>query len=152
MRSNALLKWLMIPAALLVVFVGIRLFSGSQSKFPANQNPQLMPEEMQALGIEGGTPRDTVATLVAQVRQLRGELQNTVAENKTQREENRLLREQATSIEQRANRPANASKPKVYSPICNAVWKASAGVMVMWICRSVWDCVKMKSAAITCVG
>jgi len=103
MRSNALLKWLMIPAALLVVFVGIRLFSGNKAQFPANQNPQLTAEEMQALGIEGDTPRDTVATLVAQVRQLRGELQNTVAENKTQREENRLLREQATSIEQRIN-------------------------------------------------
>jgi hypothetical protein len=28
MRSNGLLKWLMIPVALLVLFVGIRLFSG----------------------------------------------------------------------------------------------------------------------------
>jgi len=93
----------MIPAALLVVFVGIRLFSGSSSQPARNNAPHLTAEEMQALGIEGDTPRDTVATLVAQVRQLRGELQNTVAENKTHREENRLLREQATSIEQRIN-------------------------------------------------
>ena len=28
MRSNGLLKWLMIPVAILVLFVGIRLFSG----------------------------------------------------------------------------------------------------------------------------
>jgi len=75
MRSNALLKWLMIPAALLVVFIGIRMFSGGSSQPPTDTNPQLTPEEMIALGIEGDTPRDTVATLVAQVRQLRSELQ-----------------------------------------------------------------------------
>ncbi len=28
MRSNGLLKWLLIPVALLVLFVAIRLFSG----------------------------------------------------------------------------------------------------------------------------
>ncbi len=37
--------------------------------------PSFTPEEMKALGIEGDTPRDTVATLVAQVKQLRTELQ-----------------------------------------------------------------------------
>ncbi len=31
MRSNGLLKWLMIPVAMLVLFVGIRLFSGGGS-------------------------------------------------------------------------------------------------------------------------
>jgi len=103
MRSNALLKWLMIPAVLLVVFVGIRLFSGNAQQPATDTNPQLTPEEMKALGIEGDTPRDTVATLVAQVRQLRSELQNTVADNKTQREENQRLRQQDASIEQRIN-------------------------------------------------
>jgi len=41
MRSNALLKWLMIPAVLLVVFVGIRLFSGSASQSSTDADPQL---------------------------------------------------------------------------------------------------------------
>lgn len=31
MRSNPLLKWLLIPMALLLVFVGARLFSGSDA-------------------------------------------------------------------------------------------------------------------------
>ena len=34
MRSNGLLKWLMIPVALLVLFVAIRLFSGGGSSAP----------------------------------------------------------------------------------------------------------------------
>ncbi|QCG68282.1 TIGR03752 family integrating conjugative element protein [Pseudomonas veronii] len=105
MRSNGLLKWLMIPAALLVLFVGVRLFSGTgtpEQKEGAAGN-QLTPEEMQALGIEGDTPRDTVATLVAQVKQLRTELQTSLTDNKTQRDENLRLRQRESAIDQRIN-------------------------------------------------
>ena len=105
MRSNGLLKWLMIPVALLVLFVGIRLFSGSGAPAPsqAESGSQLTPEEMKALGIEGDTPRDTVATLVAQVKQLRTELQTALSDNKSQREENQRLRQRENSIDQRIN-------------------------------------------------
>ena len=67
MRSNGLLKWLMSPVALLVLFVGIRLFSGGgNDAAPRTQTASaLTPDEMKALGIEGDTPNDTVATLVA---------------------------------------------------------------------------------------
>ena len=47
---------------------------------------------MKALGIEGDTPRDTVATLVAQVKQLRTELQTALNDNKNQKAENERLR------------------------------------------------------------
>lgn len=56
---------------------------------------------MKALGIEGDTPRDTVATLVAQVKQLRTELQTALSDNKSQREENQRLRQRKNSIDQR---------------------------------------------------
>lgn len=81
MRSNGLLKWLVLPVAVLVLFFGIRLLSGGDapSGTDIDQSKQLTPEEMQALGIEGDTPRDTVATLVAQVKQLRTELQTATA-------------------------------------------------------------------------
>lgn len=103
MGSNGLLKWLMIPVALLVVFVGIRLFSAERTPSPtgADAASPLTPEEMQALGIEGDTPRDTVATLVAQVKQLRTELQTALTDNKTQREENQRLRQRESAIDQR---------------------------------------------------
>ncbi|WCW98305.1 TIGR03752 family integrating conjugative element protein [Pseudomonas aeruginosa] len=103
MRSNGLLKWLMIPVAILVLFVGIRLFSGGGSTAPpaADNGAQLTPEEMKALGIEGDTPRDTVATLVAQVKQLRTELQTALSDNRSQREENQRLRQRESAIDQR---------------------------------------------------
>ena len=100
MRSNGLLKWLMIPMALLLVFVGIRLFS-SEDRSPGDVGPQLTPEEARALGIEGDTPRDTVATLIGLVRQLRGELQTALNENRAQRAENERLRAREGSIDRR---------------------------------------------------
>src|SRR5690606_38569555 len=105
MRSNGLLKWLMIPVALLVLFAGIRLLSGGDAtrSGAANSGSQLTPEEMQALGIEGDTPHDTVATLVAQVKQMRTELQTAQADNKTQRSENARLRQREIAIDQRIN-------------------------------------------------
>ena len=103
MRSNGLLKWLLIPVALLVLFVAIRLFSGGGASAPpvADGGGRLTPEEMKALGIEGDTPRDTVATLVAQVKQLRTELQTALSDNKSQREENQRLRQRENTIDQR---------------------------------------------------
>lgn len=104
MRSNGLLKWLMIPVLLLVLFVVIRQFSGGgTSALRADAGSKLTPEEMKALGIEGDTPRDTVATLVAQVKQLRTELQTALSDNKTQRSENERLRQRENAIDQRIN-------------------------------------------------
>lgn len=112
MRSNGLLKWLVLPVALLVLFFGIRLFSGDgdQPHPMADADPQLTAEEMQALGIEGDTPRDTVSTLVAQVRQLRTELQTALNDNKAQRAENERLRQRESVIDQRIDTALEAER------------------------------------------
>ncbi len=102
MHSNGLLKWLMLPLALLLVFIGLKLFSGGDdTSAPQGAGSRLTPEEAKALGIEGDTPRDTVATLVAQVRQLRTELQTALSDNKSQREENARLRQRENAIDRR---------------------------------------------------
>ncbi|QLF92098.1 TIGR03752 family integrating conjugative element protein [Pseudomonas sp. ABC1] len=112
MRSNGLLKWLMVPVVVLVLFIGIRLFSGGGESAPTgtDTNAQLTPDEMKALGIEGDTPRDTVATLVAQVKQLRTELQGALSDNKSQREENQRLRQRENSIDQRITSALEAER------------------------------------------
>ncbi|MGE0278254.1 MAG: TIGR03752 family integrating conjugative element protein [Nitrospiraceae bacterium] len=102
MRSNGLLKWLMVPMAALLIFVGTKLFSGdSAATKTTDPSSKLTAEEMKVLGIEGDTPRDTVATLVAQVRQLRTELQTALTDNRSQRTENERLRQRERSIDQR---------------------------------------------------
>lgn len=102
MKSNRLLKWLVLPLVLLVLIVAIKLFSGRDRAAEVKDGgPRLTPEEMKALGIEGDTPRDTVATLVGQVKQLRTELQTALGDNKQQKDENERLRQREASIEQR---------------------------------------------------
>ncbi|WP_372437172.1 TIGR03752 family integrating conjugative element protein [Pseudomonas chlororaphis subsp. aureofaciens] len=102
MKSNRLLKWLVLPLVLLVLVVGVKLFSGRDRASDASESgPRLTQEEMKALGIEGDTPRDTVATLVGQVKQLRTELQGALGDNKQQKEENERLRAREATIEQR---------------------------------------------------
>lgn len=103
MKSNGLLKWLMIPLALLVVFIGIKLFSGGHASTPERHaaDNRLTPQEMKALGVEGDTPRDTVATLVGEVKQLRNELQTALGDNKNQKAENDRLRQRESDIDQR---------------------------------------------------
>ncbi|MCY1394053.1 hypothetical protein D3C76_417120 [compost metagenome] len=103
MKSNPLFKWLLIPMALLLVFVGIKLFAGAPSGQSASESTtgMLTAEEMKALGIEGDTPRDTVATLVAQVKQFRTELQTALGDNKQQKTENERLRARESAIDQR---------------------------------------------------
>jgi integrating conjugative element protein (TIGR03752 family) len=103
MKSNGLLKWLMIPMAALLIFVGIRLFSGDRDREPAPSptGSQLTTEEMKTLGVEGDSPRDTVATLVAQVKQLRNELQTALNDNKNQKTENDRLRQRENEVDRR---------------------------------------------------
>lgn len=103
MKSNPLLKWLLIPMAMLLVFVGVKLFSGERGAKhpPAGVATQLTPEEMKTLGIAGDTPRDTVATLVAQVKQLRNELQTALNDSKNQKTENERMRGRESAIDQR---------------------------------------------------
>jgi integrating conjugative element protein (TIGR03752 family) len=115
MKSSGLLKWLMIPVALLALFAGIKLFSHSKDDLTSppsksSTNNQLTADEMKALGIEGDTPRDTVATLVAQVKQLRQELQTAIDDNKQQKVQNEQLRLRDTNIDQRIQNALKAER------------------------------------------
>jgi len=115
MHSNGLLKWLMIPLALLLVFICIKLFSGDNDIPGAlEEATRLTPDEAKALGIEGDTPRDTVATLVAQVRQLRTELQTALGDNKVQREENQRLRQRESTIDRRIQSALDSERSQLH--------------------------------------
>ncbi|PMV22632.1 MULTISPECIES: TIGR03752 family integrating conjugative element protein [unclassified Pseudomonas] len=102
MNSNGLLKWLLLLLVALAVVVAINLRSTNTT--PAAKSERgatLTPEEMKALGIEGDTPRDTVATLVGQVKQLRQELKTSASDSLAQKNENDRLRQRESTIEQR---------------------------------------------------
>lgn len=114
MKSNALLKWLVAPM-LLVVFLIVKYSTGDRdSSTPGGEAaPRLTPEEMKALGVEADTPKDTLATLVGQVKQLRGELKSAMSDNDTQRKENKRLREREANIDQRVSSALEAERQKL---------------------------------------
>ena len=100
------------PVAILVLFVGIRLFSVAAFTPPRHgcNGAQLTPEEMKALGIEGDTPRDTVATLVAQ-RSSCARASDRAPDNKSQREENQRCASARTPSTSASTRRSNPSGP-----------------------------------------
>ncbi|MCS9087150.1 TIGR03752 family integrating conjugative element protein, partial [Pseudomonas aeruginosa] len=99
----------------LLVFVAVKLFSGgNDAPRPADDATRLTPDEAKALGIEGDTPRDTVATLVAQVRQLRTELQTALSDNKVQRDENQRLRQREGAIDQRIQSALDSERNQLH--------------------------------------
>lgn len=113
MKSNGLLKWLVIPAILLVVIIGIKVAGKKQSDYVLEDGTRLTAEEMKALGIEGDTPRDTVATLVGQVKQFRKELQNVTEENKKNKSENARLLQRERDIDKRINDALQEEKDRL---------------------------------------
>ncbi|WP_455722249.1 TIGR03752 family integrating conjugative element protein [Xanthobacter autotrophicus] len=103
----------MIPVVLLLVFVGVRLFSGGGDQPARTAGPQLTPEEARALGIEGDSPRDMVATLVGLVQQLRSELQTALTDNRTQKAENERLRARESSVDRRIQSALEAERSQL---------------------------------------
>ena len=101
MKTNGLLKWLLIPVLLLAVWAVVKLSSHRATATPpqgATTTP-LTPAEMADLGIPADTPHDTVATLVAQVEHLQGELETSLHDTQAQKAQNDALRRQLAHID-----------------------------------------------------
>lgn len=102
MKSNGLIKWLVLPLLAVLLVVMLRTCSnGSAGNDEAAADRQLSPAELKRLGIEGDTPLDTVATLVGQTKAMRSELKSLLADNETQKEENERLRLRESDVDKR---------------------------------------------------
>lgn len=105
LKSNGLLK-LLVPALVLVVMlVVVRSCSSGSGTGTARTAEQgdptlvLSEPELEALGIEGDTPQDTVATLVGQVRAMRTELERSQSESERLREQAERLAERNQNVD-----------------------------------------------------
>lgn len=102
LKTNRLLK---ILAALLVlgaVFVGLKACHSppvEKSASDAGAVKDLTPDEMKALGIDGDTPSDTVATLVGQMKLYRREVESMRRKSEALVKENQRLRGQGDNVE-----------------------------------------------------
>ncbi|MFA1046865.1 TIGR03752 family integrating conjugative element protein, partial [Pseudomonas ficuserectae] len=62
MKSNPLLKYLVVPLLLLTVFIGVKMMRGGPEQQADNAPaPKLTAEQAKALGVEGDTLRTVVA-------------------------------------------------------------------------------------------
>lgn len=103
LKGNGLLKML-VPAIVFIAIVIIVFRPGSTSKQPVAQQKQdpslqLKKDELEALGIEGDTPQDTVATLVGHARALREDVNKALDANKKLQEQNGKLIEERNNVQ-----------------------------------------------------
>ncbi|WP_142524048.1 TIGR03752 family integrating conjugative element protein [Raoultella ornithinolytica] len=113
LKANSLLK-ILVPSLLLGAgFIGLKacLTSGNETQtVDRNVVADLTGDEMKALGIDGDTPRDTVATLVGQMKQYRAEMEEMRINSAALVKENQRLRERDTSVEGRINSALNRER------------------------------------------
>lgn len=117
MKSSGLLKWLTIPAVLLAVLIAVHLFSTAEDATTGpstvdRADESLTPAESKALRVDADSPHDTVATLVGQVKQLRGELKSALDDSAKQKVTNDSLRQRDSAIDQRIQNAIRAERER----------------------------------------
>ncbi|MCE8005300.1 TIGR03752 family integrating conjugative element protein [Billgrantia ethanolica] len=117
MKSNGLLKILVPMLVVVVIMVMMRACSGgggSREASDAKADPtlELTQDELLALGVEGDTPQDTVATLVGQVQSMRDDLERSRAESEALRQQNERLGEQARNVDQQIESALRAERQR----------------------------------------
>lgn len=105
LRSNGLLK-ILVPAVLavivlIVVMAGGNDHSGVTADLSAEPSLKLTPNEAELLGVEGDTPKDTVATLVGHVKSMEEELERTRTETAKLRVQNEKLTDHNINVDRR---------------------------------------------------
>ncbi|WP_208950385.1 TIGR03752 family integrating conjugative element protein [Rahnella sp. ChDrAdgB13] len=107
-KSNGLVK-LMVPLAILgTVFIGVKSCSSGGNEKKAQTKvgtvvPDLTPEDMKAMGIEGDTPQDTLRTLVGSLKTVTKRQNQLDADNKSLAEENKNLKQTNQNVDERIN-------------------------------------------------
>ncbi|MDW7747249.1 MAG: TIGR03752 family integrating conjugative element protein [Halomonas sp.] len=118
MRSNTLLKILVPGLLVIVLLILVRSLSGGEAD-PEAENAETDPtlsltdDELQALGIEGDTPRDTVATLVGHVQAMRRDLEQAQAETQALRDQNEQLMSRHQDVEGAIDEALNRERERL---------------------------------------
>ncbi|MFP1908152.1 TIGR03752 family integrating conjugative element protein [Lonsdalea quercina] len=113
LQANNLLK-LLLPCLLLAAgFIGLKSCQpsgGEKNEQEDRVADNLSGDELSALGIDGDTPRDTVATLVGQMKQYRQEMAEMRENSTALVQENRRLRDRDQNVESRINSAINRER------------------------------------------
>ncbi|PBP73794.1 integrating conjugative element protein [Pseudomonas syringae] len=100
MKGNPLLKYLVIPFLLIVIFVGIKSLGNAPAPSTETPAPKLTAEQAKALGVEGDTPSDTLRTVVAEGRELKQQITDVIAQNNAYKQDNETLKQRLANVDQ----------------------------------------------------
>lgn len=102
MKNNPLIKFLVIPFAILAIFVVVKLFSrgSAEQQAQAPETVVLSAGEAKKLGVDGDTPGDTLRTIVVESRQLKDQVSNALKNNDELKQQNIELQKRLQSIDQ----------------------------------------------------
>ncbi|RML61378.1 hypothetical protein ALQ92_200322 [Pseudomonas syringae pv. pisi] len=100
MKGNPLLKYLVIPFLLIVIFVGIKSLGSAPAPSTETPAPKLTAEQAKALGVEGDTPSDTLRTVVAEGRELKQQITDVIAQNNAYKQDNETLKQRLLPLMQ----------------------------------------------------
>lgn len=106
LKGNGLVK-VLVPSFIALVVAIVMLWPGADSNQQSGSNGgeerdpslTLSEDELKALGIEGDTPEDTVATLVGQTRAMREEMNRVLETNERLREQNADMLEDRRDVQ-----------------------------------------------------
>lgn len=104
MKSNGILKFIAVGV---VAFILILIFApkgGNKSSNTGDASLKLSDEEAKALGIQGDTAKDTLATLLGQMKQTRQEIKEVKDKNDELLKENERLRSREADFSNRISK------------------------------------------------
>ncbi|EBV2165548.1 TIGR03752 family integrating conjugative element protein [Salmonella enterica subsp. enterica serovar Eastbourne] len=115
LSSNGLVKILVPAVVAAAVFVGVKAFAPRNTAETAAAHkpgaiPDLSPEDLKTLGVEGDTTQDTLRTVVGNFRKVTERLDGLESENTQLRKENGELHKASTNVEQQVNQAVSAAR------------------------------------------
>ena len=127
MKSNPLVKFLVIPFAILALFMVVKLFSkdSSEKQTQAPETLVLSTGEAKKLGVDGDTPGDTLRTIVVESRQLKDQVSNALKNNDELKQQNQELQRRLQSIndnvDSKLQNVQSAGEVKAFQSLAQAV-------------------------------
>ncbi|WP_248916015.1 TIGR03752 family integrating conjugative element protein [Pseudomonas moorei] len=101
MKNNPLLKFLVIPFAILAIVLIIKMLGSSAPQQQQGEGkPKLTEGQAKKLGVDGDTASDTLRTMVAESKQLKDQINTALKGNDELKQQNQELQRRLQNIDQ----------------------------------------------------
>ncbi|MDU9402613.1 TIGR03752 family integrating conjugative element protein [Pseudomonas sp. zfem004] len=120
LKSNPLLKYLLIPVLLVAVFL---LVKGGGKKdeaaAPADETITIGGDTARKLGVDGDTPADTLRTVVAESREVKEQIAKVLTDNQQLKDQNSDLQLRLSRMDDKVDSKLNSAKDELQEQVKN---------------------------------